>query len=290
MKSVFDRAWIMAEGLPIVESYHGGLTLRALHYQLVALGMTNDIRHYKKVVSAMIAARWSRDLSFDAFVDHDRETMGITEADETNVAEAAAKAKSQIRIWATSYSKNRWENQPIFPEVFIEKKALQTVFERPCLHWDVALNPCKGYPSITFLNDAAVRFRDAQDLGKDPVILYFGDYDCSGEDIPRSIGESLFKMGVSVEVRRIALMEDQVLDWNLPPAPTKSKDSRAANWDGIGQVELDAVRPEKIKDLLEGALEDVFDRDLYEALKDEEDREQAEFRAELKADFATLLD
>jgi hypothetical protein len=281
----------METGVPILGEYEQGtLTLRGLHYQLVAMGMTNDLRHYKKVVSAMIAARWDRTVPFDAFVDHDRETIGVTKFEQTDVASTLIKAKQQIRLWAQSYSKNRWENQLNYPEVFIEKKALQGVFEKPCDEWGVALNPCKGYPSITFLYDAAQRFIEAEAEGKTPVILYFGDYDCSGEDIPRSIGESLYKMGVQVEIQRIALMEDQVVEWDLPPAPTKSGDSRAANWDGIGQVELDAVKPAKIRELLQEALEDLLDRDLYDELMEQEDEEQTEFKDALKADFATLLD
>ena len=284
----FDRKWIMENGLPVLDEYERGtLTLRGLHYQLVALGMTNDLKHYAKVKSAMIDARWRRVIPFDSFVDHDRETIGTTSGDPTDVDSSLSLAKRQIRIWATSYSKNRWENQPFYPEVFIEKKALQGVFDSPCREWDVALNPCKGYPSITFLYDAYNRFVATD---KEPVILYFGDYDCSGEDIPRSIGESLYKMGVTVEVRRIALMEEQVLEWDLPPAPTKSTDSRGRSWDGIGQVELDAVKPNKIRTLLENALEDLLDPDLYQDLMDQEDEEQAEFKGALKEDFATLLD
>lgn len=41
-------------------------------------------------------------------------------------------------------------------------------------------------------------------------------------------------------------MEQQVIEWGLPPAPAKETDSRTANWDGLGQVELDAVKPEKL--------------------------------------------
>lgn len=290
MASAFNRAWILEEGIPIVEEYGGGITLRALHYQLVALGMTNDIQHYKKVVSAMIVARWNGSVSMSAFVDHERETIGTTDFTETDVDSSARTAKEQIRIWATSYSKNRWENQPVYPEVFIEKKALQGVFERPCRRWDVALNPCKGYPSITFLHDAYYRFSEARDNGKEPVILYFGDYDCSGEDIPRSIGDSLYRMGVSVEVRRVALMEDQVVEWNLPPAPTKATDSRSRTWDGLGQVELDAVPRSQIEELLNDSIRGAFDAALHEELKEQERDEREQFKADLRADFETLLD
>jgi hypothetical protein len=290
MSSEFSKKWIIETGIPIVESYEGNITLRALHYQLVAHGMTNDILHYKKVVSAMIDARWSGEINFDAFLDHERETIGQTEYSETDVESASDSAKRQIRAWATSYHKNKWENQEYYPEVFIENKALQGVFQEPCNEWDVALNPCKGYPSLTFLYDAYKRFDEAIRFGKQPIILYFGDYDCSGEDIPRSIGETLYKMGVEIEVRRIALMVEQVKKWKLPPAPTKTSDSRAAAWNGIGQVELDAVDPRKITRLCNDAIESIFDGVLFDRLQEQEESERIEFKKILARDFKSLLD
>lgn len=288
IKSDFDRDWIIANSLEIIQQY-SGLTLRALHYQLVGLGMTNDIKHYKKVVSAMTQARWDGIIAFDAFVDHERETLGQTKYEPTDVSTSVVTAKAQIRAWARSYSKNRWENQPIYPEVFIEKKALQGAFEETCREWDIALSPCKGYPSITFLNDSAIRFSHAVAEGKYPVILYFGDYDPSGEDIPRSIVESISKInGVKVDLRRIALNHDQVVDWKLPHAPTKEGDSRTKNWDGLGQVELDAIYP-RIKGLLNGAIESVLQPDLYEELLQQEEEEKEEFRKILRDDFNSLI-
>ena len=290
MKDEFTRQWICEVGIPIVESYDGNITLRALHYQLVANGMTNDVSHYKRVVSTMINARWDNQVRFDAFLDHERETLGNTDWDITDVDMSANNAKEQIKLWATSYKKNRWENQPIYPEVFIEKKALQGVFDGPCREWNIDLNTCKGYLSLTFLYDAMKRFSNAIDSGKQPIILYFGDYDCSGEDIPRSIEENLERMGATVEVRRIALMVEQVRKWRLPPAPTKEQDTRSRNWDGIGQVELDAVEPRKIVKLCNDAIRRVFDNELFDELQEQEEEEKRQFQSILKRDFVTLLD
>lgn len=289
-KHEFDKSWITRIGLPIVRSYGSSLTLRSLHYKLVAAGMTNDVNHYKKVINAMTDARWEGLVAFNAFVDNDRETLGTTDYATTNPESSADYAKERIKSWATYYSKNRWENQPIYPEVFIEKKALQGVFENICSEWDIALSPCKGYPSLTFQWEIKRRFENAIKEGKEPVILYFGDYDCSGEDIPRSIKDTLFRMGVDVEVKRIALMEEQVIEWNLPPAPTKSTDTRSANWDGLGQVELDAVDNSKIQSLLKEAIQGVFDQDLHDELLEQQDEEEIEFKEILKRDFNTLLD
>ena len=50
-KDIFTREWIIEQALDVLSQYEPGvLTIRALHYQLVSRGMTNDIQHYKRVV------------------------------------------------------------------------------------------------------------------------------------------------------------------------------------------------------------------------------------------------
>ena len=189
-KDKFTKQWITDNALDIVSRYDKGiLTLRALHYQLVSIGMTSSLRHYKRVVNAMIDARWEGLIDFDTFSDLDRSMVGTTKWEETNLSDGIADAKGAIEAWMTYYYKNRWENQEYYPEIFIEKKALQGVFQPICEQNRIALGACKGYPSLTFLYQAAQRFKQAEEQGKLPIVLYFGDYDPSGEDIPRAIGE-----------------------------------------------------------------------------------------------------
>lgn len=290
-KDIFTKQWITSNSLEICSEYDKGiLTLRALHYQLVGRGMTNDIQHYKRVVSAMIDARWDEKIEFDTFSDLDREMVGKTDFERTYLDQKVDEAQRQVRAWMTSYRKNRWENQPYYPEIFIEKKALQGVFESPCYKYDVALGACKGYPSLTFLHEAYLRFLYAVNNGKKPIIIYFGDYDPSGEDIPRSIQENLSRFGVEVEVKRIALMEHQVIEWNLPPAPAKDSDTRTAKWNGLGQVELDAVRPEKLMRMCEDSILDIFDQSLYDELRDAESEERIDFQSQLRTFVNNLKD
>lgn len=284
MKDQFTRDWIIEQSIDILSNYEPGvLTIRGLHYQLVSRGMTNDIQHYKRVVAATGVARWNGSIAFDAFSDRDRSLATDTEADPSVLEDKIDQAKEQVGLWISSYRLNRWENQPYYPEVFIEKKALEGVFYKPCWRQGVALGACKGYPSLTFLHDATLRFKEAEKRGQQPIILYFGDYDPSGEDIPRALKENIVNLGCeSIEVRRICLVESQVTAWNLPPAPTKVTDSRSVHWDGLGQVELDAVKPEKLIELLNDAIDDIFGPNLYDLLMERESNEKSVFQAELK--------
>lgn len=285
---IFNRTWIIQNALEEIETYEKGvLTIRGLHYRLVSRGMTNTMRHYKRVVSAMIKARWDGLVDFDTFSDNDRQMIGSTKSKTTDVHDKISEAKTQLGLWMRNYYKNQWENQPYYPEVFIEKKALQGVFEKPCRAKGIALGACKGYPSLTFLNEAAQRFKLAVKNGKEPIILYFGDYDPSGEDIPRSIEDNLYELGVyNIDVRRISLLHDQVVNWGLPPAPVKVGDSRTASWTGLGQVELDAVEPNKLRRMCTEAIEEIFDENLYNELIDQEQKERSLYQSDLK-EFVT---
>lgn len=291
VKDMFTKSWIIENAVDVLSQYEAGvLTIRGLHYQLVSRGMTNDVQHYKRVVAATGQARWDGIISFDAFSDRERSMACMTKADKTIYDDKVSEAKTQIRLWASSYYLNRWENQPYYPEVLIEKKALEGVFHKTCQRNSIALGACKEYPSLTFLHDLSLRIIDATDRGKQPIILYFGDYDPSGEDIPRALRENLILLGCSedLEVRRICLNKDQVIAWGLPPAPTKDTDSRSAHWDGLGQVELDAVKPEKLMQLLQNAIDDIFDKSLYEELMAREEHEGVMFKDELKLYISNL--
>lgn len=283
-KDEFTRDWIIENSVDILSRYEPGvLTIRGLHYQLVSRGMTNDIQHYKRVVAATGQARWDGIIGFDAFSDRDRALACLTKSEPVILDEQESEARTQIRLWMTSYRRNKWENQYYYPEVFIEKKALEGVFYKPCKEHGIALGACKGYPSLTFLHDAEQRFEQAVERNQQPIILYFGDYDPSGEDIPRALQENIIKLGCpEIEVRRICLKEEQVIEWNLPPAPTKVTDSRSVHWDGLGQVELDAVRPEKLISLLDDAVAEIFDVSVYNELMETESSEREIFRENMK--------
>jgi hypothetical protein len=113
-------------------------------------------------------------------------------------------------------------------------------------------------------------------------MLYFGDFDPSGEDIPRSVKENLSRMGCDIEVERIALNKEQIERYKLPSAPVKRTDSRSVGWVG-GVVELDAVEPKTLERICENAIDGYFDNDKYEELQELEEKEKKEYRKALKS-------
>lgn len=289
-KDEFNKKWITENALEVLQEYADPITVRQLYYRLVARGMINDINHYKRVVNSMSDARWEGSVDFTAFIDRERTMFGETKADAKNLDSEIANGKGQVKAWMNAYHLNRWENQPNYVEVFIEKKALQGVFEGPCEEMDVGLGPCKGYPSLTFLNEASDRFNGAVANDKTPIILYFGDYDPSGEDIPRAVKDNLARMGCDVEVKRIALHPDQIRRYHLPSVPAKASDSRSRTWGGAGVVELDAVEPRTLTQMCKDAIDEVFDDDLYSELEQREEEERDQYRDALKEFVNNLED
>lgn len=281
-KSVYDRKWIVENSVKFLAEYSGGITIRQLHYRLVSIGMTNDTRHYKKVVAAMTVSRWDSSVRMDSFIDRERSMHGETKSDEKSLSYEIEKGKQQIEAWMSAYGLNRWSNQKNYIEVWIEKKALQGVFEMPCMTYGVGLAPCKGYPSLTFLNEASIRFLAALRAEKNLIILYFGDYDPSGLDIPRVIEKNLCRLGAPVQVRNIALTAAQIKSMKLPGVPPKVGDSRTKNWVGGKVVECDAVEPRKLAAMCRASIAEYFDEDGFHELENREAIEKSKYRKALK--------
>ncbi|OGZ78565.1 MAG: hypothetical protein A2360_04365 [Candidatus Staskawiczbacteria bacterium RIFOXYB1_FULL_32_11] len=150
-----------------------------------------------------------------------------------------------------SYKRNKWQGQENYVEVWLEKDALAGVFEPITRKYDLNLSIGRGYQSLSSLNDAVNRFP----IDKDIRILYFGDFDPTGLDIPRSAEENLNKhFGLYPIFERLALTEDDIAKYKLPPAPTKNTDSRAHAFvkeHGNITVELDALPPDVLTKRIE---------------------------------------
>jgi DNA polymerase family A len=102
------------------------------------------------------------------------------------------------------------------------------------------LNVGRGFDSATSVKDAADRFGSGGGI----TVLYFGDFDPSGEDMVRSLRERLAELGSEPEIIKCALTFEDIERYDLPPDFTKATDSRSAAFVaryGDVAVELDAL-------------------------------------------------
>jgi hypothetical protein len=83
-------------------------------------------------------------------------------------------------------------------------------------------------------------------------------------------GLSRFTEGVPVEVRRLALTEDQVKAWNLPTRPAKRSDPRSKRFIeryGDTSTELDAIPPDQLRSMVDDAIGQHMDAARLDGLK-----------------------
>ena len=81
----------------------------------------------------------------------------------------------------------------------------------------------------------------------------------------------------SITFERIAVTRDQVEEWNLPTRPTKKSDSRSKNFVG-DSVELDAIAPGQLRDLVREVIERHMTPSRLAQLRKEEAAERQKLR------------
>ena len=107
-------------------------------------------------------------------------------------------------------------------------------------------------------------------------IYHFGDFDPSGVNAAEKIEETLRDLAPTAEIHfeRMAVTPRQIVEWELPSRPTKSSDSRSKAWTGGNSVELDAISPDDLRELVRRCIEHHLPRAQLEALKVAEESER----------------
>ena len=254
----------------ILETYGIAMTVRQLYYQCVSADiLPNTTSSYRKVVRVVKDGRMLGLIDWDYIEDRLRRPR--IPPSWNSIREIIESAKAQFKL-------DRWAGQDIYCEVWLEKDALSGIVSSATNRWRVPLQVNRGYSSITAMRDAANRFIEArEDNLMDPIIGYLGDHDPSGEDMVRDVRDRLSTFGADVEVVKLAILNEDISLYNLPPQPVKSTDSRADAFrmaHGGDCVELDALRPDVLRQRVEDFILEHLDRDMYDERVEEEDRQR----------------
>lgn len=227
------------------------MTLRQVYYQLVARQTIENKRsEYQRLSNALVKARKGKMIPWEWIEDRVRQPRVVSMwHDLPDFIETVKRA----------YRKDIWNKQPTYTEVWLEKDALSGIFADITQKYGVTLVVGRGYNSWSAYKEAELRFREQ----RRPVsILYFGDFDPSGEDIVRALEDSLNFFGTSLKIEKVALKKKDIIDYNLPSDFTKRTDTRSTAFiekHGDLAVELDAlplpVLQQKIRDSIETSLD-----------------------------------
>jgi hypothetical protein len=251
----------------ILEAQHPA-TVRQVFYLAETRGLVPKTEHgYDAVGRYLLQMRVDGRVPFAWVADHTRWARK-----PPSHASLGAALQSTVR----NYRRSLWDGQPAYVEVWCEKDALAGVLYEETRAWDVPLMVTRGFSSVTFLHEAAAEIR-----GKDrPAYLYyFGDHDPSGVAVDQSIERRLRQFAPEAEIhfRRVAVLPEQVTAWGLPARPTKCSDSRSKTFRG-DSVEVDAISPVRLRQLVRENIERHIDRHAWEATRAAERAERETLR------------
>lgn len=274
------------------------LTLRQLYYQLVSKDLIrNEEKQYKRIGEIVSRARRGGWLDWEALEDRVRVPRRPSEFRDLDELVQAA---------LNSYRLPRMKGQETYVELWVEKDALAGVLLPIANRYHVTLMVNRGYSSTSAMKEAGERIRaTAMELEVDRAcVLYLGDLDPSGEDMVRDVGERLdeytnrgriFKIVeknsekdievetdaarakrmpyIDVEVRKLALTMAQVEEYEPPPNPAKTTDSRFEKFQqqhGDESWEVDALPPSVLRDIIETELDELIDDQKVEEIREQE--------------------
>lgn len=156
------------------------------------------------------------------------------------------------------YRADIWQDADCRCEVWAESRSIASVILNDCDELAVALFPCGGFSSLSFVHEAAEQHNSIDD-DRPLQVLYIGDYDAAGVLIDVSLQHELREhLRADIELRfdRIGINADQIEEYDLPTKPRKESDKRSLHIDIAVEAEsmpakiLRAILRDKVEELL----------------------------------------
>jgi hypothetical protein len=244
------------------------MTVRQVFYQATVQGLVEKAETgYSKVQVDLTKLRRAGELPYDWLADNTRWQRKPRTFDSVEDA---------LKQTAAFYRKSLWRDADTYVEIWLEKDALAGVIYPVTSLYDVPLMVARGYASLSFLHTAAEYIAS---LDVPACIYHLGDFDPSGVNAGDKIEETLRELapGAEINFERLAVTREQIGEWNLPTRPTKKSDTRAKGFGDIS-VELDAIDPNNLRDLVRMAIEQHLPEHQFEILKAAEESERTEIR------------
>jgi hypothetical protein len=258
---VSARQWALYD---IVEMQYP-MTVRQVFYQATVKGIVSKTEQgYDTVKRELGDIRRDGIMPYGWLVDNTRRVERPQTFDSIEEA---------LQDTAEFYRRGLWKEAPHYVEMWVEKDALAGVISEITMTYDVPLMVSRGYSSLSFLSDAAEAIAAK---GKPCFIYHLGDHDPSGVHAAKKIEQTLREMApyADIHFERLAVTEEQIEEWNLPSRPTKESDPRAKDWNSGDSVELDAIEPDELRNIVRTCIERHIDQAQLDFLREQEKREK----------------
>jgi hypothetical protein len=231
-------------------------TIRQLFYRLVSIqALENSTPHYHKLIRVMTLAREREAIPFEWIVDRSRPTYAPNVFDDL---------EDGLRALRAGYRRDCWQGQPSHVEVWAEKDAITGAIHPVADELGVTIRVSRGFTSTTRVHEIASEFAA---ISKPVHVYYLGDHDPSGRAIELDLYDRVSRCdGVSFHMERLAILEEDIRRFKLPPLRVKLQDPRAAGFRrtfGNQAVELDALPPDELRRRVREAVESHIDGEAW---------------------------
>ena len=253
------------------------MTVRQVFYRCVVKGYVEKTESgYSLIQQDLVKMRRSGQMPYDWIIDESRSVRG-TQGTNESVQEFMGRILDDI---PTQYSRDLLADHNFSIQVWLEKEALLGVVHPITLRWGVPLCPAKGYASLSFLHEAA---QDLEYKNRPAKIFHFGDYDPSGQNAIQTVQRDLPELApitakLGIEFQIVAVTPQQIQALNLPTRPTKKTDKRAQAFGSEVSVELDAIEPDVLRQMVDETLAACFPPGAREANRARQKAEREEIR------------
>ncbi len=266
-RKILDRGW------EHVQSVSYQVSARWLFYRLLQDGFykaKDDYRNQFIPLFAEARKRYFQEWCPWSLVDESREMV------------IRARGDRDADDWVTSLSKNGlycsldfWYSQDVYTLLMYEANAMTAQFQHytPC-----DLVPFGGCPGVYYKYQVAKHIEMASEKYELPVlVLYFGDLDPKGLEIPESALKDIREWcKVDFEFQRVGLNPGQEKKYNIPENPEKP-----------GCYQWEALTDETAGDLITNAIAPYVNDKMIRTIRNTERAAEKAFEVYVKgfADF-----
>ena len=251
------------------------LTVRGWYYRAVAAGLVDNCKKAYDGVSDMLASLRRCGLVPWRSVEDSLRTISTWSLGHDGPSEYVEELLDDA-FDPRYYFRNLVGDQDSHVIVTVEKDAVFRSIQQVTDELYVVSACTRGRPSATLIKELSEYIRRRQKEFEEVVIFHAGDLDPTGIAIPKGIQWDLLKYhGVDVEVRTIALLPEHIDEYDLPEsfAAAKERDSNIDAWiaeygEDAKAYEIDALLPEDLRTIVREALEDTFDMERVQAMRE----------------------
>ncbi len=167
------------------------MSARGWAYTLEGLRLINKDQ-FDRVETLINSCREKGYLPIDFTAEEEgRKFSGVEKPTEDDIPTFLKGYVNYVGHCERSFVPKWWEGEQYYIQMLVEKIDLKTLFEPVCKDYKIAIATSKGWSSMLQRAEYARRFKEAEEVGLECVLLYCGDLDADGLRISKFLFDNL---------------------------------------------------------------------------------------------------